>query len=65
MKEYRVLLARINKIHPLIKSTMSHTSIENENIDIKWNCDEKFSIPFLDAEYLKEKKQICKEKKNI
>ena len=43
------LLDEINKIHPSIKLTMSHTSLSSENGSAKCDCEESDSIPFLDV----------------
>ena len=43
------LLNEINKIHPSIKLTMSHTSLSSENGSAKCDCEESDSIPFLDV----------------
>ena len=48
-KELHKLFDLINKMHPTIKFTMSHTSIEGENIEDKCECKETPSIPFLDV----------------
>ena len=39
----------INKIHPTLKFTMVHTSIEGEPEIDKCNCEPTNSIPFLDT----------------
>ena len=39
---------QVNKIHPNIKLTMSHTSVPGENA-LKCDCEEKYSISFLDT----------------
>ena len=39
----------INKIHPTIKFTMSHTSIDNESESDKCSCPSQKTIPFLDT----------------
>ena len=43
------LLNEINKIHPSIKLTMSHTSLSSENVSAKCECEESDLIPFLDV----------------
>ena len=48
----------INKVHPTIKFTMSHTSIENESESDRCSCPEKKSIPFLDTSCQIEKGRI-------
>ena len=42
-------MKEINKIHPNIKLTMSHTSIISEPTISKCECEERDSIPFLDV----------------
>ena len=39
----------INTIHPNIKFILTHTSIPNEPIHMKCDCDIKYNIPFLDT----------------
>ena len=48
-KRLHNLLKEINKIHPNIKLTMSHTSIISEPTISKCECEERDSIPFLDV----------------
>ena len=48
-KRLHNLLKEINKIHPNIKLTMSHTSIISEPNISKCECEERDSIPFLDV----------------
>ena len=48
-KKLHKLLEEINKIHPSIKLTMSHTSLSSENVSSKCECEESDSIPFLDV----------------
>ena len=48
-KTLHKLLDEINKIHPSIKLTMSHTSLSSENVSSKCECEKSDSIPFLDV----------------
>ena len=48
-KRLHNLLKEINKIHPNIKLTMSHTSMISEPNISKCECEERDSIPFLDV----------------
>ena len=48
-KDLHALLDMINKAHPTIKLTMSHTTIPNEPQEDKCNCPEQSEIPFLDV----------------
>ena len=48
-KNLHNLLKEINKIHPNINLTMSHTSNISEQISSKCECEERDSIPFLDV----------------
>ena len=48
-KELHALFVKINSIHPTIKLTMSHTSIKNELPENKCDCEDQYSIPFLDV----------------
>ena len=48
-KELHVLFDKMNEIHNTLKFTLNHTSIKNENINDRCNCEEKYSIPFLDT----------------
>ena len=48
-KDLHALFAKINKIHPTIKFTMSHTSLEHEPIQDKCDCPEITKIPFVDV----------------
>ena len=43
------LFEDINKIHPNIKLTMSHTSLTSEESSMKCGCPEMNSLPFLDV----------------
>jgi hypothetical protein len=47
--ELHTLFNKMNQIHPTIKFTMNHTSIQNEPTSEKCDCPEKWSIPFLDV----------------
>ena len=48
-KELHALFVKWNQIHPTIKLTMNHTSIKNEPIESKCECEEIYEIPFLDV----------------
>ena len=48
-KSLHALFDKINQMHPTIKFTMAHTTIEHEKIDEKCNCEPLQSIPFLDT----------------
>ena len=48
-KQLHTLFEEINKIHPTLKFTMSHTSIKDEPLEERCNCEETNSIPFLDT----------------
>ena len=48
-KQLHALFVEWNKLHPTIKLTMTHTTIENEPLEDKCECDETFEIPFLDV----------------
>ena len=48
-KSLHKFIQEINKIHPAIKLTMSHTSIPGEAKDSRCSCQEKQSIPYLDT----------------
>ena len=43
------MLNHINKINPTIQFAMNHTSIENLPNEDKCDCEDEFSIPFLDT----------------
>ena len=42
-------IQEINKIHPAIRLTMSHTSIPGEANDLRCSCLEQQSVPYLDT----------------
>ena len=48
-KQLHQIYEEINSIHPTLKFTMEHTSIENEPQEDRCACEEKQSIPFLDT----------------
>ena len=48
-KELHTLFHKINQIHPAIKFTMEHTSLENEPLNEKCHFTLKKSIQFLDT----------------
>ena len=48
-KTHHRLFEEINKIHPNIKLTMSHTLLTSEESSMKCDCPEMNSLPFLDV----------------
>ena len=48
-KNLHRLLEEINKIHPQIRLTMSHTSVPGELLEDQCDCEKKSEIPFLDT----------------
>ena len=48
-KELHMLLDDMNKIHPTLKFTMTHTTVESEEDIDKCDCQYTPSIPFLDT----------------
>ena len=48
-RELHEMLSHINKISPTIQFAMNHTSIENLPNEDKCDCEDEFSIPFLDT----------------
>ena len=48
-KDLHRLYEEINRIHPTLKFTMVHTTIENELDEDRCDCAETDSIPFLDT----------------
>ena len=48
-KQLHQLLQEINKIHPNIKFTLTHTSVEGELESEKCDCKPLSAIPFLDT----------------
>ena len=48
-KKLHMLLKEINTIHPNIQLTMNHTTLSDEPIEDKCECQEQTSIPFLDT----------------
>ena len=64
--KFLILFTEMNKIHPILKFTMTHTSNFNENIEESCNCEMKYSIAFLDTSCSIENRKIeidlyCKE----
>ena len=57
-KQLHTLYEEINTLHPSLKFTMEHTSVENEPDEDKCDCQPKTSIPFLDTSLSIEKGQI-------
>ena len=49
-KKLHQLFDEINQINPSIQLTMSHTTLENESMEDKCDCEPKVSIPFLDTQ---------------
>ena len=48
-KKLHAFFVKLNEIHPTIKFTMNHTNIRDEDLDQKCECEEKYTIPFLDV----------------
>ena len=48
-KSLHLLWDQMNKIHPSIKLTMSHTSVFEEDPNEKCECEVSYAIPFLDT----------------
>ena len=48
-KELHELFDKINQIHPAMKFTMEHTSLETESLSEKCDCTAKKAIQFLDT----------------
>ena len=48
-KELHKLFDSINQIHPTLKFTLQHTTLENEKEEDKCGCEERKAIPFLDT----------------
>ena len=48
-KQLHSLYDEINEIHPTLKFTMTHTSVENERPEDRCTCEPISSIPFLDT----------------
>ena len=48
-KELHALFVKWNQAHETIKLTMSHTSIENEPLENKCDCEHTSAIPYLDV----------------
>ena len=48
-KKLHALFVEINSVHPTIKLTRNHTTIENEPLEDRCSCDPMYSIPFLDT----------------
>ena len=48
-KELHKLFHNINQIHPTIKFTMNHTSVQSESSENRCECKTQDSIPFLDT----------------
>ena len=46
-KKLHILFEAINKIHPNIKFTMSHTTNYDEPLHMRCDCEQLDSIPFL------------------
>ena len=48
-KKLHQLFDDMNKIHPTLKFTMQHTTLNSEQYEDKCGCEERQSIPFLDT----------------
>jgi hypothetical protein len=48
-KQLHQFFKEINQIHPTMKFTMSHTSVDSEPENDRCDCEAKKSIPFLDT----------------
>ena len=48
-KELHNFFDQINKIHPTLKFTMTHTTISGEKTEDRCSCEERKAIPFLDT----------------
>ena len=48
-KQLHQFLEEMNKIHPTLKFTMNHTSVDDEAAEDKCSCSNQKSIPFLDT----------------
>ena len=48
-KTLHKLWQKMNEIHPSVKFTMQHTTIQNENVDDRCDCDDASSVPYLDT----------------
>ena len=48
-KQLHMLLDDMNKIHPSLKFTMTHTKLETEHEEDKYECQSTASFPFLDT----------------
>ena len=48
-KPLHQIYEEINRLHPTLKFTMEHTSIQNEPEEDRCSCEEKYSIPSLDT----------------
>ena len=48
-KQLHELFKKINQIHPTLKFTMVHTSVDKESEENKCDCTKTTSIPFLDT----------------
>ena len=57
-KELHKLFDSINQIHPTLKFTFQHTTLEKETEEEKCGCEERKSIPFLDTSCSLEKGKI-------
>ena len=48
-KQLHNVFDKINQIHPTLKFTMTHTSVEKKVSEDRCSCKETKSIPFLDT----------------
>ena len=48
-KALHKLWQKMNEIHPSVKFTMQHTTIPNENVDDRCDCEAASSVPYLNT----------------
>ena len=48
-KALHKLWQKMNEIHPSVKFTMQHTTIPNENVDDRCDCEAASGVPYLDT----------------
>ena len=48
-KQLHNFLDDMNNLHPTLKFTITHTSVKNEQIENRCNCEQRDSIPYLDT----------------
>ena len=49
LDDYFLIRKRNNECHPTMKHTMNHSTVENEPLEDKFDCQEKPLFPFLDV----------------